>query len=50
MQPNVGFASAASFFFGLILMVLTGVQALAWIYMRRTNARNAATVAEGEAA
>lgn len=27
-QPNIGFASAASFFYGVILMVITGAQAL----------------------
>jgi ABC-type sugar transport system permease subunit len=42
MQPNVGYASAASFFYGLILMVFTGVQALAWSYSRRNSAANAA--------
>jgi hypothetical protein len=46
-QPNVGFASAASFFYGLILMVLTGTQALAWRYMRRGNARTAAAAEAG---
>ncbi len=49
MQPNVGFASAASFFFGLILMVLTGVQALAWQYMRRNTARSVAVATEAGA-
>ncbi|HET8844278.1 MAG TPA: sugar ABC transporter permease [Ktedonobacteraceae bacterium] len=49
-QPNVGFASAASFFYGLILMVLTGIQALAWQYMRRNNTRNAATAMEARVA
>lgn len=38
VQPNVGFASAASFFFGVILIVLTGLQALGWRYVRRNNA------------
>jgi ABC-type sugar transport system permease subunit len=28
-QPNVGFASAASFFYGMLLLVITGLQALA---------------------
>lgn len=37
-QPNVGYASAASFFYGLILMAITAVQALAWGYFRRNNA------------
>lgn len=41
VQPNVGFASAASFFFGLILIVLTGIQALVWRYARRNDVRNA---------
>lgn len=49
VQPNVGFASAASFFFGLILMVLTGAQALAWQYMRRNDARNASATTEATA-
>lgn len=49
VQPNVGFASAASFFYGLILMLLTGAQALAWFYIRRNNARSAATAAKAEA-
>jgi multiple sugar transport system permease protein len=35
IQPNVGFASAASFFFGCILLVITGLQALAWRSIRR---------------
>ncbi len=46
MQPNVGFASAASFFYGLILMALTGIQALAWQYMRRNTTRNVAGATE----
>lgn len=29
VQPNVGFASAASFFYGMLLLVITGLQALA---------------------
>jgi multiple sugar transport system permease protein len=49
VQPNVGFASAASFFYGLVLMLLTGAQALAWFYIRRNNARSAAIAAEAEA-
>jgi ABC-type sugar transport system permease subunit len=49
VQPNVGFASAASFFFGLILIVLTGAQALVWQYARRNDARNT-TAAATEAA
>jgi ABC-type sugar transport system permease subunit len=35
VQPNVGFASAASFFYGLLLLALTGTQALAWRWTRR---------------
>ena len=37
VQPNVGFASAASFFYGMLLLVITGLQALAlWrIRLRR---------------
>jgi len=50
VQPNVGFASAASFFYGVILMLLTGAQALAWFYIRRNNAKSAATAAQAEAA
>src|SRR5581483_10987093 len=45
VQPNVGFASAASFFFGLILIVLTGIQALVWRYARRNDAGSATTEA-----
>ncbi|WP_435126746.1 carbohydrate ABC transporter permease [Actinacidiphila sp. bgisy144] len=47
VQPNVGFASAASFFYGLILMVITVSQAL---LLRRMRARrNAARgVREGQ--
>jgi ABC-type sugar transport system permease subunit len=33
-QPNVGFASAASFFFGCILLVITALQALTWRSLR----------------
>lgn len=40
IKPNVGFASAASFFYGLILMVLTGAQALAIAYTRRRRDHN----------
>ena len=36
VQPNVGFASAASFFYGVLLLVITGVQALA---LRRIRQR-----------
>ncbi len=39
VQPNVGFASAASFFFGVILIVLTAIQALVWRYARRNDTR-----------
>jgi ABC-type sugar transport system permease subunit len=35
IQPNVGFASAASFFYGVILMVITSVQFLIVRSMRR---------------
>ncbi|WP_093717275.1 carbohydrate ABC transporter permease [Actinacidiphila alni] len=47
VQPNVGFASAAAFFYGLILMVITVAQAL---LLRRVRAsRNAARgVREGD--
>ncbi len=38
-QPNVGFASAASFFYGLLLLVITGLQALAYGWMRRRRSR-----------
>ena len=38
-QPNVGFASAASFFYGLLLLVITGLQALAWGWMGRRRSR-----------
>ncbi|HLZ60808.1 MAG TPA: sugar ABC transporter permease [Ktedonosporobacter sp.] len=34
-QPNIGFASAASFFYGVILMVITAIQALAIRESRR---------------
>lgn len=51
VQPNVGFASAASFFFGVILIILTAGQALVWRYIRGRDARNAAlAAAEAEAA
>lgn len=42
IKPNVGFASAASFFYGVILMVITGLQALAIAYTRRRRDHNAA--------
>lgn len=35
VQPNVGYASAASFFYGMILLVITGAQAIALTYMRK---------------
>ena len=35
VQPNVGFASAASFFYGLLLLTITGLQAVAWRWTRR---------------
>ncbi len=41
VQPNVGFASAASFFYGLILLLLTAAQAVAWRYLRRTRRQEA---------
>lgn len=44
-QPNVGYASAASFFYGLILMGFTCVQALAWGYFRRSEKATARTSA-----
>ncbi|GHO87608.1 carbohydrate ABC transporter permease [Dictyobacter formicarum] len=50
VQPNVGFASAASFFFGLILIVLTSFQALGWRYVRRNGARTATSATETGAA
>jgi ABC-type sugar transport system permease subunit len=40
-QPNVGFASAASFFYGTVLLVLTGLQAVALAYFRRRRAEGA---------
>lgn len=36
-QPNVGFASAASFFYGLILMLITATQALVIYRIRRSR-------------
>ena len=50
VQPNVGFASAASFFFGVILIVLTGIQALVWRYARRNDAGNATAATAARAA
>lgn len=46
IQPNVGFASAASFFYGLILLVITGAQAITLAYIRR---RRNAPALEGRA-
>lgn len=42
MQPNVGFASAASFFYGLLLLALTASQAIAWQWIRRRRAAESA--------
>ena len=50
VQPNVGFASAASFFFGLILIVLTAIQAIVWRYARSNDAGKATTATEAGAA
>jgi ABC-type sugar transport system permease subunit len=41
VQPNVGFASAASFFYGLLLLVITGVQALALRRIRQRRRQEA---------
>lgn len=38
VQPNVGFASAASFFYGLILLAITAMQAVVWRGVRRRRA------------
>lgn len=47
-QPNVGFASAASFFYGLLLLVITAMQALAWRWVRqRRSGESAKTAAPG---
>lgn len=35
VQPNVGFASAASFFYGVILLVITGMQAAVLQHVRK---------------
>jgi ABC-type sugar transport system permease subunit len=35
VQPNVGFASAASFFYGLLLLAITATQALVWNWKKR---------------
>jgi ABC-type sugar transport system permease subunit len=37
-QPNIGFASAASFFYGFLLLVLTGLQILIFRYAARRRA------------
>ena len=42
-QPNVGFASAASFFYGLLLLVITALQAGAIAWIRRRRAQEAGT-------
>ena len=42
VQPNIGFASAASFFYGLILMVITGSQGYALYRLRRSRSANTA--------
>jgi ABC-type sugar transport system permease subunit len=44
-QPNVGFASAASFFYGLLLLAITGLQALTWRWVRQRRAQAAAEAA-----
>jgi len=51
-QPNVGFASAASFFYGLILLAITAVQAVVFraVRARRTGSPDAAPVATRETA
>jgi ABC-type sugar transport system permease subunit len=41
-QPNVGFASAASFFYGLILLGITALQALTWRGLRSRRAGSSA--------
>lgn len=41
VQPNVGFASAASFFYGVLLLVITGVQALALYRIRQRRRQEA---------
>lgn len=38
ITPNVGYASAASFFYGLILIGITALQALGFLYLRRRRA------------
>ena len=37
ITPNVGYASAASFFYGLLLLAITGAQALTFLYIRRRS-------------
>ncbi len=49
VQPNVGFASAASFFFGVILIILTGANAIVWLYLRRSEAKAKIVAAAAEA-
>lgn len=46
VQPNVGFASAASFFYGLILLAITGAQAILLAYMRKRRRAMSATAIE----
>lgn len=41
VQPNIGFASAASFFYGVLLLVITGVQALALRRIRQRRRQEA---------
>jgi len=38
IQPNVGFASATSFFYGLLLLAITALQAIVWQWVRRRRA------------
>lgn len=40
VDPNIGFASAASFFYGVILIGLSAIQLLIFRYARRLNATN----------
>ena len=41
VQPNVGFASAASFFYGMLLLLIAGLQALALLRIRRRRRQEA---------
>lgn len=41
VQPNVGFASAASFIYGLLLLTITAAQALAWRRVRQRRLEGA---------